>query len=267
MKSQHIKTLLKEIVEEEIPSTKVALWPNIQAHLHVKQHPLNNGGFFAQHTSTRSRRIQIAVCVTILVLVGVITTLIVPQSRVLAQEILSFFIRSSRDNLPVQTWQLTPIPATTTPDPGDINNATLTVSEVGQLAGFDVLEPAGLPGILTFVGATFEPEHHIARLFYQYVETNGLVLREAPLQRTEDCELCGTVGDSAEIERIMIGDNPGEYVEGTWKLTNDGPVWESDPYLKTLRWQANGIAFELLYMGPPDSLAKTDLIAIAESVK
>ncbi len=41
----------------------------------------------------------------------------------------------------------------------------------------------------------------------------------------------------------------------------------SDPYLQTLRWQANGMAFELLYMGPPDSVTRADLIAIAESLK
>jgi hypothetical protein len=40
----------------------------------------------------------------------------------------------------------------------------------------------------------------------------------------------------------------------------------NDPYLKTMRWQANGIAFELGYMGPPDTLSKEDMIAIASSI-
>ncbi|HLF91267.1 MAG TPA: hypothetical protein VI451_20145, partial [Anaerolineales bacterium] len=58
----------------------------------------------------------------------------------------------------------------------------------------------------------------------------------------------------------------GEYVEGVWKLNGTSKDWESDPYLKTMRWQVNGIAFELLFMGPPDSVTKAELIAIAESL-
>jgi hypothetical protein len=53
-------------------------------------------------------------------------------------------------------------------------------------------------------------------------------------------------------------------------LTDTGPVWESTPYLQTLRWQANGLAFELLYMGDPDEnlgVTKADMIAVAESIK
>lgn len=83
----------------------------------------------------------------------------------------------------------------------------------------------------------------------------------------DDCELCGKVGADAAIEKVSIAGNEGEYAEGVWKLTDQGPVWEADPYLKTMRWQENGMAFELLYMGPPETLTKDDLIAIAASIK
>jgi len=226
---------------------------------------------------TRSRRLRLAsrrlrlasiFILALLVLSGLVFA--TPQGRVWAQSLLRFFTRAGSDTLPVQTWQLTPIPTTVgtaTPDPANIIDANQTVAEVEQQAGFDVLDPGWLPGNLTFVGATLEPKFHIARIFYQYVETNGLVLREQPLQPTKDCELCGEVGASAAIETLPIGSVSGEYVEGVWKMAAAGPVWESDPYLKTLRWQANGMAFELVYMGPPDSVTKADLVAIAESMK
>ncbi len=69
------------------------------------------------------------------------------------------------------------------------------------------------------------------------------------------------------IETVQIGKDPGEFVEGVWKLIDGNYVWESDPYMKTLRWQANGIAFELQYMGPPERVTKGDMLAVAESLK
>jgi hypothetical protein len=49
------------------------------------------------------------------------------------------------------------------------------------------------------------------------------------------------------------------------ELTETGPVWQNNPYLKTLRWQKDGMAFEMIYMGM--ELTKTDLLTIAGSMK
>jgi hypothetical protein len=203
-----------------------------------------------------------------------------PQGRAWAQEIAHFFTRAKSDVLPLQPWQMTaihiheetvtPILETVTPEPGYVFN--LSVAEVEHQAGFDVLEPTWLPGILSFEGASYQNEHNIVRIFYRYNQdgpddTNGLVLRAERFQTNDDCALCGVVGASEKIETVPIGDTTGEYIIGVWTLTDNGPVWESTPYLKTLRWQANGMAFELLYMGTPESVTKADLIAIAESMK
>ncbi len=264
MKTKHLKKLLLDTAEEEIPAQQVNLWPHIKQRL--VQDRLIKGGRFMR-TSVPLRISKSAAAIFLLMGLAIITLFTIPQGRALAQEIQHFFTRAKSDRLPVQPFQLTPIAQTTTPDPGDINHASLSVVEVENQAGFDVLEPSWLPETLSLVGATYEPGLSIVRIFYRYVDTNGLVLKEEPFKRTDDCELCGVVGDSAAVETVQIGKGKGEYVEGVWKLTDTGPVWESDPYLKTLRWQANGMAFELLYMGPPDSLSKTDLIAIAEGLK
>ena len=215
------------------------------------------------------RGLRLASAFLLVVLVLAALLLATPQGRAWAQEVLQFFSRAGSDTLPVQTWQLTPVPTpgTPTPDLSSILDAHLNVSEVEAQAGFDVLEPAWLPDSLTFVGATYESEKHIARIFYRYVETNGLVVEQEPFQGIEDCELCSLVGASAVVESVKIGVTTGEYVEGVWNLTEKGPVWVPDPYLKRLRWQANGIAFEILFMGPPEAVTKEDLVAIARSLK
>jgi hypothetical protein len=161
------------------------------------------------------------------------------------------------------------------------NPFTLNIKEAESLAGFDVLEPNWLPGVLSFKGAAFEPKEwerkqNTVKLFYSFssekygsgLETNGVVLTQQPIQSMEDCEICDLVGTDAEVEKVQIGHTKGEYVIGVWQADEAGNWrWVYEPYLQTLRWQRNNIAFEILYMGPPEEVSKADLITIAESLK
>lgn len=218
-------------------------------------------------SKTLHHRLRLAAIIAVALVFATGLFLATPQGKTWAQTIIHFFTRAESDALPVQSFQRTAIPTTVTPDPADINNANLTVSQVEQQAGYHVFEPAKLPEGLSFVGATFDAGKHSVRLFYRDDEMNGFVLREEPFQQSDDCELCGKVGASAGVEPVQIGGAPGEYVQGVWKLTDHGPEWVSDPYLQTVRWQVNGMAFELLYMGSPDSFTKSDMVAMAESVR
>jgi hypothetical protein len=160
---------------------------------------------------------------------------------------------------------------------------TLDIKEAESLAGYDVLEPTWLPPVLFFEGAAFEPEEWsfpkdavlISYYFYSDrvgpgLASNGIVITQQPADSIEECKM-GTdclVGMGANVETVQIGDMPGEYVIGVWSADNSGNWhWVNDPYLQRLRWQNNDIAFEILYMGPPEEIAKTDLMAIAESMR
>jgi hypothetical protein len=153
----------------------------------------------------------------------------------------------------------------------------LTVEEAESAAGFDLLEPTWLPESLSFDGATFEAsqweprKQDTVRTFYSFgpeLESNGIVLTQQSIKSIEACEICDSVGNSAKVERVQIRSTTGEYAVGVWKADDAGNwVWENDPYLQQLRWQQNGIAFELLYMGPPDEITKADLITIAENLQ
>ena len=201
---------------------------------------------------------------------AVILLVFTPQGRVWAQEVVHFFTRTASDTLPV-----TPLPQTTVQDTGYVFNQAIV--EVGQQAGFDVLEPAWLPvdssgqQLLSFDGASIEEQKNIVRIFYRYSLggdglTDGLVLREQRFQVVHDCELCGMVGASAIVQSISIGDGTGEYVEGVWKADDNGEwKWTPDPYVRTLRWQKGDLALEIQYFGL--EVEKADLIAIAESMK
>jgi hypothetical protein len=261
MDNKKFKSILQNALEKQIPASQINLLPAVQAHLVAGKKSFLRQG--ENMNKNRTKRLMLSVLTVIAILV---ITLITPQGRAFAQNVLQFFVRIDSDTLPIQSFQLTPIPKTITPDPGYIFNQS--VMEAGHKAGFTVLMPTFLPKILSFEGVSYEPEHNIVRIFYSYEDTtNGLVIREEQFQTIDDCELCGVVGASADIKILQIGDVAGEYVEGVWNLTDNGPIWISDPYLKTLRWQENGIAFEISYMGMPEKVTKADLIAIAESLK
>jgi hypothetical protein len=144
----------------------------------------------------------------------------------------------------------------------------MEAEEAEENARFDMLEPAFLPDGMNFLGASFDPVLSKVSLQFGYSEEDSSILIEQqPIGLDGSCEftLCGTVGASASVETVQIGDVPGEYAPGVWKLTEVGPMWTDDPYLKTIRWQKDGIAFELIYMGL--ELDKEELIKVAESIQ
>jgi hypothetical protein len=186
--------------------------------------------------------------------------------------------------------KITPVAGTATPTPEPFNFHPLyplTLAEAEEKAGFAVQLPERLPEILSFSGASYDPDAKIVVLLYHYNDpnmpenTNGLGIREALAAQTGDCPLCGIqvgvgadvgkdpdalmVGAEATVETVQIGSVKGEYVEGVWNGTDKGWVWVSDPYVKHLRWRMNGMAFELSYFGM--EITQEDLIAIAQSMK
>jgi hypothetical protein len=164
---------------------------------------------------------------------------------------------------------------------------TLSIPEAETLAGFKLLLPPSLPEFLSLFGARYEPETRVVIVYFHLITEwtepydNGLFLSQQIMSNPNDCPICDiVVGDSTEVgqgqgpmigatdsnlEVVQIGDSTGKYIQGVWTGTDCcGWVWDSDEFLKTLRWQAHDRAFELQYLG--SELNKDDLIAIAESL-
>jgi hypothetical protein len=160
-----------------------------------------------------------------------------------------------------------------------------SVDQVQQSAGFKLSLPTRLPETLTFLGARFDPDQKTAAAFYWFNafsgSTDGLSVSEQPTNGTNDCNLCGFVlGDGTDLDKqapgkliskdakinlVQIGGVSGQYVEGGWSGTDKGWVWDADPYNRSLRWQANGTAYELSYFG--GEIEKEDMLTIAQSIK
>lgn len=136
-------------------------------------------------------------------------------------------------------------------------------------AEFDVLEPSNVPTAMTFLGSSFDPVSKLVSLSFGYSDAErAILIQQQPVSSPEVCDLCRLVGASAEVETVSVRDTSGEYVIGVWRADEAGNwIWEHEPFLQRLRWQEHGMAFEILYMGPPEQMTKTDLLVIAESMK
>jgi hypothetical protein len=173
-------------------------------------------------------------------------------------------------------------------DPGVYWN--LSVPEAEQQSGFKLILPTKMPEILSLVGANYDAKVNIVGVYYRLElpgmlpNSDGIVLHQQVVPNPADCFLCDIlIGDyndvreedlnymmvvppDANLETVQIGTVTGKYVEGVWSGTDCcGWVWEPNPYMKTLRWWADGRAFQLSYMGM--DIEKADMIRIAESMK
>jgi hypothetical protein len=196
-------------------------------------------------------------------------------------------LASSLTGEPVSA-KITPVPSAITPtnEAFDFSKMyPLTVAEAEEKAGFKLILPSKLPDILSFLGASIKPEQKIVSIFYSFnpdmgPNTDGVTLAEEPIPTNGSAYDLSSflVGDKTEIdkhapgiivgaiEKVQIGEITGQYVEGTWSGTDCcGWKWEADPYLKRLRWQKKGMAFELMYMGM--AITKEDLVTIAKGMK
>jgi hypothetical protein len=199
---------------------------------------------------------------------------------------------------------LLPMPATSTPDVIDFSKYyPLTVAQAEQLAGFQIRLPGRTPTVLLPepVGARFDNPsgdpnmmyggYHVLTMVYPVNPAafadprgmNGMLLHEELLSDPTGCALCGfRVGTDADVdadtdhtgavvgglETVQIGNVEGQLAIGVWSGRNNNGIWSWDNTFGwpiRLRWQADGMAYELEYYG--SEIEKADLIAIAESIK
>jgi len=107
----------------------------------------------------------------------------------------------------------------------------------------------------------------------------GELVDEALAESTECGELAG-VGVGAEIITVQIGAETGEYVAGDWGIDTQDPslehkqpgefvnnefVWDPDYPKHRLRWEENGLKYEIKVNG--EGVTMEEIVQIAESMQ
>jgi hypothetical protein len=204
-----------------------------------------------------------------------IGTLAMPSLQAVAQQIMHYFIPAQKDQRSIEV---------TVPYPGDSGDFgtpayfSLSLTQAQAKVDFPLTQIQQLPSVWAFSGAHYEASLNSITLRYQ-VNGSTLYLTERP---TDAVEEYSSVGASAPVETVTVGEVAGEYVQGGWHLTSEGnsPMktgvpgtqvsleifWDPDLPQQTLRWEREGIVYEIRFAGK-SLLSKQALIEIAESIK
>lgn len=212
--------------------------------------------------------------IALIVIIAVIGVAFIPSVRAIARQIFYSFIPAPSNQIEVQITPSSPGDLFNFSDPA---NFTLSISEVQQQAGFGVKSISLLPESLQFTGSLFDPSYNAVTLLYES-SNYKLFLTQRPKGTSQDVF---SIGASAIVKLVKIGDTQGEFVIGGWKaistqpasenqtptsLININAIWDNDLPQSTLRWQADGIVYELRTIGD-GSPSQSELIKLANELK
>jgi hypothetical protein len=157
---------------------------------------------------------------------------------------------------------------TPTPIRKDMGAYADEISKVEQQLGYGLKVFSEIPAGLTFSGIGVFPEKGIISIGY---ESKGghLTLKQGLGIFPEDGEFDQV--PSHEIQLVMIGEYPGEYVQGDFIVLagETDATWVNDLSIQRLRWREDDRWFEIGAYISPDKAEYLDmyaLIRLAESL-
>jgi hypothetical protein len=265
MKHKKIHSTLEEVLEQEIPSSQIELWPKVKADLASGQ-PLVQQG---EKMNSRKRLYRGTAVITGTVVLLLVLAFVTPQGRAFAQNVLQFFTRTESDTFYAEPSDLTFEETTPFHEICGISLASGNRCSVEQIRGmvdFEVKELGTIPEGMHFVGSTGGPEYVELKYDYEDRRDGSLHVIVEAVGRPSDVGT-GIAAKSAPIEQVQIGSLPGEYYTGILFQDEAGNVsWLPDDPQATLRWEDGGSTYTLTYYAPKYPLTKEDLVRLAESM-
>ena len=226
---------------------------------------------FSSNTLARRWFLGTAVLIALFTFIGLSFS---PSIQVIARQIIYSFISEPSDQIIIQATLTTPGDLFNFTDPA---NFPMTIQEIHESAGFYIMQITKLPEDLIQVGARFDSSYKTVTTSYQGNDYN-LFLTQRPIGSGADVF---SIGTTAKVDLVKIGDQQGEFVRGGWKAistqtitktispgnqTNITAVWDNNLPQYTLRWQVEGFIYELRTIGE-GSPSQSELIALANGLK
>jgi hypothetical protein len=197
-----------------------------------------------------------------------------PPGRAFAESLFQFFTPAGGDSFPLTEEQIAADPTAagaaeqalaepTVAPPSDY----LTAAAASTTAGFPVRTLVEVPDGFTYLGVRLYGA--TASVEYATADLGGhLNLTQAAAGFFE------SDWDSVpaeQIQSVQIGDRPAEAVQGTFVTLPDATdaTWLTTAPMLRLRWQADGIYYELAKFGdtePIEYLGLAELIGLAEKL-
>lgn len=206
----------------------------------------------------------------IIITIILAATFTLPSVQATARQLLNYFLPASSDQRTIQA----PFPL-----PGSQMEIYygLNLEQAQKQADYPLKTLGVLPDKMAFSGAHVEPALKAVALRYSD-GMNNLIFTQRLLGNVEEYS---SIGASATVEPIQVRGVQGEFVSGAWRLqtsqssvqatsnpgtqANLGLYWDADLPQHILRWQENGMSFEIISTG--ETLRKEELVNIANTLR
>ena len=262
MNNQKLQSILDDTLQKEIPSSEIQLWPAVKVAL--------DAGHFASvqqgEKMNSLKRWQHTAVITVTVVLLLVLASVTPHGRAFAQSLLQFFTRAESDTFYMEPSDLTV--EETTPflaECGSWIQPTCSMEQIRSKVDFEVKELGMLPQGMYFGGATGGPD--LIGFAYVYGDQDRLGGQLSVSVEPADKPSTWLVAKSANVEKVQIGDLPGEYYTGILFQDEHGNVtWQPNDPQATLRWQDGESRYTLYYYSRRYPLTKDELVKLAESM-
>ncbi len=265
MSNKKIQSILKDVLDEEIPSSQVNLWPAVKADLVAGKYQRNQQG--EKMNTIKPRRIpRFALAVT-LFLALLVVFFVTPQGRSFAQSVLEFFTRAESTTFPLEDSQMAPmVPDETSPTAAP-PAPLISVAEAEAQVGFDIAELPYVPEGFVYLGARLYGNN--VNIEYQTPDLGGHLNIMQSQDGFYQSDWDNVPPDA--VVSVKIGELDGEFVQGIFVVYpgETTATWNPDAPILRLRWVNNGVWFEITKSGdvqPIEYLDQAGLIEIAESL-
>jgi hypothetical protein len=197
-----------------------------------------------------------------------------PTIKTFANQIMYYFRQEAEDEIDV----IVTVPPYDNPNTyGSPDFFSSSISTVEKMTGYPIKQIQSNRWGLTLSGAHFDPGSQAVFSHYQG-DNFYLILSQREINTTGEIF---SIGASADVESVIVQGELGEFVTGGWVIpssdqtlqteepgaqVNINIYWDPNLNQSTLRWQVNGMAYEIRSSGE-NSPQKEELIAIAEQLQ
>jgi hypothetical protein len=262
MSNKKIQSILKDVLEEEIPSSQVNLWPAVKADLVAGKHQQHQQG--DKMNTIKPRRIpRVAFAIT-LVLALLVVFIATPQGRSFAQSVLELFTRVESTTFPVKDSQIVSGEPNETSPTALPPAPLISVAEAEAQVGFNVAEFPDIPEGFDYLGARLYGNN--VSIDYMTKGYGHLIIMQSQ-EGFYQSDWDNVPADA--IVPVKIGELDGEFVQGTFVRYPGETIatWNPDASFTRMRWVDNGIWFEITLHGDAhEYLDLAGLIKLAESL-
>jgi len=265
MDDKRIQSILQEALEEEIPASQIQLWPAVKANLLAGKRQTRQQGE-KMNTSKTFRKPRFAFAILLIVVLLAIV-LMTPPGRSFAQSVLQFFIPAENTTFPLLPSQIVerePDPAASTALPP---SPLISVAEAEAQVGFDIAELPSVPDGFDYLGARLYG--NAVNIEYDAKGGGGHLVIQQSRDGYNQSDWEKVPADV--IIPVKIGDLDGAFVQGIFVVYpgDTSATWNPDAPVLRLRWQQDGIWFEIAKFGDVyviEYLDQAALIELAESL-